>query len=263
MKKTFFGIKHDMTQAWDKQGKRVFVTRIAAQPLTVTQVKTDDGDGYSAVQVGFGNKKMKRVNKPMRGHLKLDANAKQAPRHLREIAVAADVAVGDSISVADILSVGDVVSVTASMKGKGFAGGMKRWGFGGGPRTHGQSDRGRAPGSIGQGTDPGRVHKGKKMAGHYGNETRTIKNIQVVHIDADGMLWLAGAVPGACGSVIKITHLFDGTFDGLALDETTTDSTETVVSETSEGSSEAQSEEHAEEDASSVTVSTEAAKADN
>lgn len=190
-----------MEQAFS-ENRRVPVTVVKAGPCVVVQVK----DG--AVQLGFGEKKMKKVTKPMRGHLKGAVKGEMAPRWLCEVPLSEgeEHKKGDMINVSQIFSEGDIVSVTGVSKGKGFAGGMKRWGFAGGPRTHGQSDRQRAPGSIGQGTNPGRVRKGKKMAGRMGGERVMVRNLKVMAVDeTKNELVLAGPVPGAKGGLLMIT----------------------------------------------------------
>ncbi|NMC35628.1 50S ribosomal protein L3 [Candidatus Beckwithbacteria bacterium] len=190
----FYAIKKNQIHAYNTEGKRLFVSKLLVKPVTVTQVKHGDKDGYEAIQVGVLNRK--RINKPLAGHTK---TSQITPRYVREIRLseASDKKVGDQITVSQIFELGDTVTVSAVSKGKGFAGGMKRWGFSGGPKTHGQSDRQRSPGSIGQGTTPGRVYKGKRMAGQMGNQTITISGSQIVHIDeAANELWLTGAIPG-------------------------------------------------------------------
>ena len=183
-----FGFKKTMTQTWSEAGRRQPVTVMTIPPLTVVQVKTPTVDGYHALKVGFslGSK----------------------PRHFREIRLSdpPTAKVQDVLNLADLVKLGDRCHVTALSKGHGFSGVVKRWGFKGGPKTHGQSDRQRAPGSIGQGTDPGRVHKGKKMAGHSGQTNHQVKNLQVVKIDPENQeLWLNGPVPGAVGTLLKVT----------------------------------------------------------
>lgn len=219
MLNTILGSKIEMSQAFTKEG-RVPVTKILAGPCVVTQIKMDEKDGYWAVQLGFGIKKIKNTSKPLQGHLRgvikgLPAGkaGKKAPRFLREVRLNSQpkFKVGDIITVSDIFSEDDVVSVTGTSKGKGFAGVVKRWGFKGGPRTHGQSDRQRAPGSIGQGTTPGRVHKGKKMPGRMGSDTVTVKNLKVVSVDPDkNELILSGPIPGSRGSLVVIKRLAKG-----------------------------------------------------
>ncbi len=189
------------------EGKRVPITKVSAGPCLVTQVKSREKDGYWAIQLGFGARKIRHLNKPMQGHLKA---AKKAVRHLREIKLSQKpkFKVGDEIKVSDIFKKGDRVRVSGISKGKGFAGVIKRWGFSAGPRTHGQSDRRRAPGSIGQGTSPGRVHKGKKMAGRMGSERVTVENLQVVSIDPKkNEMSISGPVPGVPGSLLLIKGL--------------------------------------------------------
>lgn len=195
-----------MTQSF-KGGVRTPVTLIKAGPNVVTHVKTEEKDGYWAVQLGFGTKKIKNVTKPLKGHLKGAVKDKTAPRFLREVKVSTkpEVKVGDTMKLSDVFNVGDIVSVTGVSKGKGFAGVVKRWGFAGGPKTHGQSDRHRAPGSIGQGTDPGRVWKGKKMAGRMGTVTTHIGNLKVVSIDEEnGVIGVSGPVPGRREGLVVI-----------------------------------------------------------
>ncbi len=192
------------------EGVRFPVTKIALGPCVVTQVKKFEKDGYWAVQLGFGEKKLKNTTKQMKGHLKAVLTEKFSPRYIREIRVDEEpnYSIGDKIKASDIFVVGDIISVTGVSKGKGFAGGVKKWHFRGGPKTHGQSDRWRAPGSIGQGTTPGRVFKGKHMAGRMGNETKTIKNLKVLAIDTEkDQVNLSGPVPGKGGSLLIIKRL--------------------------------------------------------
>ena len=209
---TILGIKKNMGQAFVK-GVRVPVTRVVAGPCVVTQIIREDKNGYWAVQLGFGEKKIKRTTKPMQGHLKGAIKEKKAPRFLREVKFSEEpkFKVGDIITVSDIFGEGDKVSVTGTSKGKGFAGVIKRWGFAMGPRTHGQSDRLRAPGSIGQGTTPGRVWKGKKMAGRMGGDTVMVKNLKIISIDSkNNELTISGLVPGAPKGLLIIKKLGGG-----------------------------------------------------
>jgi large subunit ribosomal protein L3 len=204
---TLFGIKKNMTSTYDARGRRVGATIVEVSPHFVTQVKTEAGkDGYSAVQLGFGNKK--NVKKPQMGHMK-KAGASQDLRWLKEFKTEqVDVEPGTQVTVNQVFFVGDSVKVTGVSKGKGFQGGVRRHGFAGGPKTHGQSDRHRAPGSIGQTTTPGRVYKGKRMAGHMGVDTVSVRNLEVINIDkSNNLLTLKGAIPGATGSVVTITKL--------------------------------------------------------
>lgn len=207
-----------MTQTF-VEGMRVPVTRVMAGPCVVTQIKKEDKDGYWGVQLGFSEKRIKNVTKPMQGHLKGVTKEKMAPRFLREVRLkkAPKFKVGDAITIADIFKEGDKVAVTGVSKGKGFAGVVKRWGFHGGPRTHGQSDRLRAPGSIGQGTTPGRVWKGKKMAGRMGGETVTVKNLIVVEVDKEtNEMALSGPLPGIPGGLLIIKKIASGKLSDLA-----------------------------------------------
>jgi large subunit ribosomal protein L3 len=218
MLNTILGSKIKMSQAF-VEGARVPVTLVKAGPCTVTQIKTQEKDGYWGVQLGFGERKIKNITKALQGHLRgvikdLPAQAgKKAPRFLCETRLdgESEYKIGDIIKVSDIFSSGDRVAVTGVSKGKGFAGVVKRWHFAGGPKTHGQSDRQRAPGSIGQGTDPGRVWKGKKMAGRMGGEKITIKNLKVVSVDSEkNEISLSGPVPGAYGSLLTIRRISKG-----------------------------------------------------
>ena len=193
------GKKVGMTQLFSS-GREVVVTAIEAGPCVVTQVKTEEKDGYNAVQLGFGESK--RLNSPERGHLKKMGNF----RYLREVAVqpGTDLKEGQKIA-ADMFKTGDLVDVIGISKGKGFAGGVKRYHFRGGPKTHGQSDRWRAPGSIGTGTSPGRVLKGLRMAGHMGSERVTVSNLEVIEADtARNLLLVKGAVPGMTNGLLLI-----------------------------------------------------------
>ena len=195
------GRKIGMSQIFRQDGRLVPVTVIQAGPCTVTQIKSTDNDGYEAAQVGY--RQAKRVNKPMRGHL---APSNGLFRYLREMPLDGldDLQVGQQVSV-DLFQPGEKVDVIGTSKGRGFQGTIKRHGFHGGPRTHGQSDRARAPGSIGAGTYPGRVLKGKKMSGHMGNVRVTVKNLEVVEVDAErNILLLKGGVPGAPNGLLVI-----------------------------------------------------------
>jgi ribosomal protein L3 len=171
----------------------------------------------------------------MAGHMGQEATTVEGGfsfgfRQLREIRPGAEAAlkVGDTINMNDVLHVGDIVNVQGVTKGKGFAGVMKRHGFHGGPRTHGQSDRMRAPGSIGNRTTPGRVFKGKRMAGHMGQEATTVKNLQVVFIDpTTNEVWVSGPVPGAMSSIVRLKVAGNQEFEGL-LNVKAAEVTETV-----------------------------------
>lgn len=231
---TIITTKSHMTQAWDKNGKRLAVTVSKAQPLVVTKIKTADSDGYKAVQIGVGTQKLHRVNKPQQIALK-KAKITATPRFYKEVSVQDDsqLQVGDTISFDTVIATGDRVNVQSTSKGRGFAGVMKRWRFKGGPRTHGQSDRARAPGSIGQGTDPGRIHKGKKMPGHYGHETITLEDMTVINVDADKQqIWVNGPIPGHTGAYVSLTKTGQSKFIGLQSsdsDESPTDKPEATT----------------------------------
>jgi large subunit ribosomal protein L3 len=194
------GKKLGMTQVFDKDGQIHGVTVVEAGPVVVTQVKDAAKDGYAAVQVGYGVRK--KVNSPMRGHLKKLGDF----RLLREFRIQGEgeYNVGDKIGL-ELFEEGDLVDVVGVSRGRGFAGGVRRWNFSGGPKTHGQSDRHRAPGSIGAGTTPGRVYKGQHMAGHMGSVRVTSKNLRIIAKDeGKGLLLIEGAVPGATNGTVRI-----------------------------------------------------------
>lgn len=199
--KFFLGTKGKMTQVFDEKGVVRAATVISATPMTVTQVKSKDTDGYEAVQVGVGTRKEKNVSKPQKGHLK-DLTL---PATLREFPIQGEVSRGGSIDIS-IFVPGDVVEVSAISKGKGFQGVVKRHGFSGGPRSHGQKNKERAPGSIGGGGRAGgRVVKGMRMAGRMGGDRITVKNLRVLQVDAENnVLLISGAVPGRPGTLVEI-----------------------------------------------------------
>jgi large subunit ribosomal protein L3 len=203
MLKGLIGMKVGMTQIFDDTGAAIPVTLIEAGPCYVTQVRLPELDGYSAVQLGFGEVKPKRLTGGQLGHLK--RNNLPPLRFLREFREKdPEVTEGDKLTV-DLFTVGDHVDVVGTSKGKGFAGAVKRHHFKGGPKTHGQSDRQRAPGSRGSGTTPGRVYKGARGAGHMGDERVTVQNLGVVLVDPErNLLGLRGAVPGSKGGLIVI-----------------------------------------------------------
>lgn len=198
------GKKIGMTRIFDDSGNVVPVTIVEAGPCFVTQIKTQEKDGYQAIQLGYGVKKEKNTTKPVIGHLK---KAKVPPlRKIKEFSpfTDRDLELGDRITV-DIFRPGDKVKVTALSKGRGFAGVVKRHGFAGGPVSHGQSDRLRAPGSIGQSSYPSRVFKGYKMAGRMGNKQVSVLNLTVAKTDPDkNLIFIKGAVPGARNSMVEI-----------------------------------------------------------
>jgi len=208
MLQTLIGQKIDQTQTFLENGKRIPVTEVSVADNVVVQVKTDTNDKYTAVQLGIGAKK-----KPIKsrvGHSK-KAGLEQVPSLIREVVWVGDEELpksGDVVTVETVFKPGDIVKVTGTSKGKGFAGGVKRYGFRGGPKTHGQSDRHRAPGSIGQGTTPGRVYKGKRMAGHMGVDTVTVRNLVVVDVDPENKkLYVLGLVPGSKKTSLVITKI--------------------------------------------------------
>lgn len=202
--KFMLGTKQYMTQTFEADGRAVPATVIAVGPMRVTQIKTAERDGYAAVQFGFGAIKEKRVNGPMRGHQKPSG---ALSRHLVEVRMGAgdsERTVGESLSLADLFAVGDTIAVSATSKGKGFQGVVKRHGFHGGPRSHGQKHSEREPGSIGAGGVQ-KVLKGTRMAGRMGGDRVTVKNLTVLHIDANQHLMaVTGAVPGRRGTLVEI-----------------------------------------------------------
>ncbi|MGI6105922.1 MAG: 50S ribosomal protein L3 [Raoultibacter sp.] len=203
MIKTIYGKKLGMTQVFDENDRALPITVIQAEPNKVCQVKTSDTDGYEAIQLGFGAIKEKKVNKPMAGHFK--KQGVEPKRYLREVRVdaASEYQVGDEVTVT-VLNEAKKVDVTATSKGKGFAGVMKRYNFGGGPGGHGSHFH-RAPGSIGQCASPSRVFKGVKLPGHMGCDTVTTKNLTVVRIDEEqNLIMVKGAVPGGKNAVVRI-----------------------------------------------------------
>jgi large subunit ribosomal protein L3 len=198
------GRKAGMTRVFTDEGVSVPVTVIEVEPNRVTQLKTDEVDGYSAVQVTVGAKKASRVNKPEAGHFAKAST--EAGRGLWEFRLSGDdeVQVGDQLTV-ERFEAGQKVDVTGQSKGKGFQGGVKRWNFKMQDATHGNSISHRAPGSIGQCQTPGRVFKGKKMAGHMGDERITVQTLEVVRVDAErNLLLIKGAVPGATGGDVIV-----------------------------------------------------------
>jgi large subunit ribosomal protein L3 len=209
-RKGILGQKVGMTQIWDEQNRAVPVTVIQAGPCRVVQVKTPESDGYSAVQLSFGEVKPRRVNKPEAGHFK-KYNAPLA-RHLAELRVddISTYSVGQVIS-ADLFEAGDKVDVTGISKGKGFTGHIQRHNFKGQGASHGNHKKHRAPGAIGACATPSRVFKGVKMAGQHGNVRITTQNLEVVEGDAErGLLLVKGAVPGPTGGLVFIRNATKG-----------------------------------------------------
>ncbi len=203
MQKAIVGKKLGMTQLFDANGNVIPVTVIEAGPCVVSQKKTVETDGYEAVQIGYGELKASKVNKPMKGHFaKADVAPKKVLREFRFEDTAA-YNVGDIIK-ADVFAEGDAVDVRGTSKGKGYAGVVKRWNFSRLKESHGTGPVHRHGGSLGV-IDPARVFKGKKMAGHLGNERVTVQNLKVVKIDAENnIIAVKGAVPGPKGGIVVI-----------------------------------------------------------
>lgn len=200
--KGLLGKKVGMTQIFTEHGEVIPVTVVEAGPVVVTQIKTAEKDGYTAIQVGFEDAKEKALNKPQKGHL---AAANTLKKHLKEFRVDSveGYTVGQEIK-ADLFAAGELIDVTGISKGKGFQGPMKRHGQSRGPETHGSRYH-RRPGSMGACSYPGRVFKNKKLAGHMGSVKVTVQNLEVVRVDADkNFILVKGAIPGAKGSVVTI-----------------------------------------------------------
>lgn len=200
------GKKLGMTQLFDATGAVVPVTVVEAGPCAVVQVRTQEKNGYQAVQLGFGARKASRSTKAEMGHA-VKAGLESAPEVLREFQFGGDAApsIGDKITV-EQFEVGARVKVTGTTKGKGFQGVMKRHGFGGGRASHGATRIHRAPGSIGAGTNPSRVIKGKRMPGQMGNVQQTVRNLRVAKVDAErNLIYIRGAVPGPVNGFVFIT----------------------------------------------------------
>ncbi|MBQ3518761.1 MAG: 50S ribosomal protein L3 [Clostridia bacterium] len=206
MNKGLIGTKVGMTQIFDASGNVVPVTVIIAGPCAVVQKKTNEKDGYEAVQLGYGDVKASRVNKPMKGHFaKLDVAPKKVLKEFRFDDCAA-FNTGDILK-ADVFAAGDKVDVSGTSKGKGTAGVIKRWNMARLKETHGTGPVGRHGGSIGACSDPSRVFKGKKMSGHLGSEKVTIQNLDVVTVDAENnIIAIKGAIPGPKGGTVVITN---------------------------------------------------------
>lgn len=224
MLNTIFATKGGMSQAWTKDGKRLPVTKCLVDQniilgtqkavVKVSQNSTFKKQPCLILEIGYGKKKLKNTPKPLRTRIK-QSGFSFGPKQVRGIRVPfegkaqeenVNFKVGQTIDLEQVLAVGDVVKVQGSSKGRGFAGVVKRYGMAGGPRTHGQRDRERSVGSIGASADWGHVFKGKKMPGHFGNETVTVRNLTVVYIDPDKKeIWLSGPIPGHRNSIISIT----------------------------------------------------------
>ncbi len=205
MKKGLIGKKIGMTQIFDEKGNVIPVTVIEAGPCAVVQKKTAENDGYKAVQVGFGDQKVQRVNKPMQGHF---AKGNVAPKKVLKEFRLDDIDslnVGDIIK-ADVFEVGEKIDVIGTSKGKGTAGAIKRWNFSRLKESHGTGPVARHAGSLGACSDPSRVYKGKKLAGHLGAERVTVQNLTVAKVDVENnLIAIKGAVPGPKGGIVVIT----------------------------------------------------------
>ncbi|MCP4361063.1 MAG: 50S ribosomal protein L3 [Chloroflexi bacterium] len=220
---SLLGVKLGMSQVIDENGVVTPVTIIQAGPCYVTQIKTQETDGYTAVQLGFGEAKERRLSKGQKGHLGLLSTDKKHPhrkannsipalKHLREFRTkdVGEYEVGQELNV-EQFEIGKKVDVTGKSKGRGFTGVVKRWGFAGGIKTHGQSDRWRAPGSIGATSGTGHVFKGKKMAGRTGNKQFTAQNLEVMRIDSEkNLIAVKGSVPGAKGGLVFVRDAAKG-----------------------------------------------------
>ena len=203
MNKGLIGKKLGMTQIFDEQGKVIPVTVIEAGPCVVAQVKTVETDGYNAIQLGFGDVKESKVNKPEKGHF--TKSKLPLKKHLREFRLDSveNINVGDELK-ADTFTAGDQLDIQGTSKGKGFQGVIKRHGQSRGPMGHGSMYH-RRPGSMGPTSTPGRVFKGKKLPGHMGSQTITIQNLEVVRVDLDkNVILVKGSVPGAKGAILKL-----------------------------------------------------------
>ena len=204
MQKALIGKKIGMTQIFDEKGKVVPVTVVEAGPCVVSQIKTVETDGYTAIQMGYGDIKPKHVTKPLQGHFK---KADVAPKRILKEFRFDDCSAYElgQVIKADVFETGDKVDVTGKSKGKGYAGVIKRWNFSRLKETHGSGPVARHGGSMGACSSPSRVWKGKKMAGHLGAEKVTVQNLAVVKIDAeDNLIAIKGAIPGANGGYVVI-----------------------------------------------------------
>lgn len=200
------GKKLYMTSVFDEGRKMVPVTVLEVGPCKVTQIKSAEKEGYTAVQIGYGKTREKRLNKPIMGHIQ-KAGVEPVSKMIEFRTDQVDnYKPGDELTV-EIFKIGEFVDVSGLSKGKGFAGVVKRHGFGGGPKTHGQSDRLRTGGSIGAASDPSRVFKGMRMPGRMGGKRNTVRNLEVINIDKEkNLLIVKGAVPGARNSIIEVAR---------------------------------------------------------
>ena len=208
--KAIVGEKVGMTQVWDDQNRAIPVTVVRVTPVRVVQVKTEESDGYAAVQVTYGTQKAQRLTKPEQGHFAkagVDPGKKLVELRLEDVSAHT---VGQELG-ADVFTKGEKVDVTGVSRGRGFTGGMKRHGFKGQPASHGNHKKHRSPGSVGACATPARVFKGTRMAGQMGAEKVTTLNLEVIEADAErSLLLLKGAVPGPRGGVILIRNAVKG-----------------------------------------------------
>lgn len=206
MSKGLIGKKLGMTSVFTPDGRYIPVTVILAGPCVITQVKNQAKDGYNALQLGFGEKRASRTNKPLQGHFKKSGGSCYAYLHEVEVENPDDFTVGSTIGL-DLFTVGERVDVVGTTKGRGFAGVMKRHGFGGGRKTHGSKCH-RIPGSIGCSAWPSKVIKGKKLPGQYGVERKTARNLEIVDIRPNkNLILIKGAIPGHRQAMVEIKKL--------------------------------------------------------
>lgn len=201
-----FAFKEGMATVYNEQGEAIPVTVLRYEPWVVAQVKTKKNDGYEAIQLACRPKKSKNTTQAEKGHLK-NTGFENGAHYVKELrqALPEGAAVGSSVSI-ESLSKGDIVKMTSKSKGHGFAGSVKRWNFAGGPASHGSKFH-RRPGSVGNRTWPGRVMPGKKLPGHYGDETITVRNVEIVDvIPSESVLMVKGPVPGARNSLVKLVR---------------------------------------------------------
>jgi len=200
------GKKLGMTGLFTAEGKYTPVTAVQVGPCVVTQIKTEATDGYNALQIGFGEKKKTRINKALEGHFKKSGESRFA--FLREVSVndPSEYGLGQILNI-DIFNIGEFIDVTGTTKGRGFSGVIKRHGFHGGKKTHGSHSH-RIPGSIGCSAWPSRVTRGKKMPGQYGNNRKTIRNLEIIDIrPGDNIILIKGAIPGSKNGIVEIKKL--------------------------------------------------------
>ncbi len=224
-----FATKQKMTQAWTKSGKRVAVTCLMLENNAVIRQILGADQKPMAFELGYGQKKLKNMNKPLRSQLE-KSGFSYGVKQIRQVAITAEseIKAGDTIKVEQMFSIGDVVNVQGTTKGRGFAGAVKRHSFKGGPKTHGQSDRLRAVGAIGQRTTPGRVFKGKRMPGHFGTDVQTVAGLTVLYINpSTQQIWLSGPVPGHFNCTVSIAKT--GLSKAIELDEKASGIAQTVA----------------------------------